>query len=202
MSRLAQPFHLVYLNRDLTETACAVQSEREAVMKVAEAIGVGIDPLRGVTSGFWDRIDAASARHQWIGSSIFRITSTAADLAPIGKPLISPAVLNMTTLEAPLSNNPADPLTVILTNRGYSESACVLPDRRAAARKLVEIMDLQNGEIESAEDFEPAVQAAYQAGDWQGLTIVEIDPRTLAVAVLGPEELGFTIEDFGDTPEP
>ena len=141
------------------------------------------------------------------GASAFLVTGTGPHvLQPIDEIHLTPGELNMATIETDLTQNPDRPVYAILMNRDFSESAVVLDDRRAVIAKLLEVMEIDATEIGNPSDFADLVQESYAARGWKGLLIASVNPQTLDYDLIGPEELGFSMEDLqaggSDLPEP
>ena len=201
-TRFPQPFYLVYLNHDYDETVHPVRTPQDVVTTLSQRFGVGIMPLKGVGDEFWSEIREAYEQN-WKGASAFLVNGTGPEeLQPVDEIHLTPSELAMATIETDLTENPDQPVFAVLMNKDFSESAVILDDRRAVIAKLIEVMEINTAEIEIPDDFADLVQESYAAGGWKGLLIASVHPQTIDYELIGPEELGFTMEDLvGDDPE-
>ena len=87
---------------------------------------------------------------------------------------------------------------VLATNNDYHETSAAFKDPRLAVLSIAQSMGMVD-ELETSgasEDFWGGVEATYSYGKWKGLTVHQLDTKSLEMTLMEPEDLTFSREDM------
>jgi len=196
MTEIRTPIYLVHLNYDYDEKTQVTTDRVSAILKLFAALGVAIDPRKGIDEDTWRRATEHYDAANWKGASIFRIDGIdpEVEVAPLWDEKVSPEELARARITG-LTGNEDRQVYVILGNLDFEESAIVCPDLESVTEKLIDNMEITRHDVEDADGrFEGAINSAYNTSSWKGLSVVELDLKTAKIRVVDPSELPFEID--------
>lgn len=183
---------LLWTNLDYDEKVRIFADPSSLVRELAKEFETET-PADPADDAFWDEIEDVMSGGKWKGMSFYPLTGEA---GPIAQATRDPF--------PDLSDDPSPgDVFVVFRNRDGGDPA-ETAEAFGNAADVVSALEQDLGEdlasAATAEDFAATIAAAYDEGDWRGLSVVIADPVAMTVRTLEPSDLWSSLKAAGPAP--